>query len=463
MRSLRASFVVASIAIALFGLGRFLFNLVAVRIFGPDFVGGVNVSLSSWTVVAILLGTVPGFVTSKFVAESTARGDDGRAGRVFSAALASVVVPGIVIALSSMALRPGAAATWAWYVPVFGAYLVIKAAAFAFGTQRSYLAAEVSGFAVFATVCGLGCLLRSARIAELSLLLQPATIVMVGAWGLRDRLAWHGVAEEVATGWRDYGTFWGAIFVNAAAGLVSYHMAVVLAGAILDDRAQVGYLSVLLSSLAPLNFVPAALGTSLFPEIARRYGVGDEVGQRRTVTGSVLALQALVLSAGTALLLGPEPFLRLMHVPADGPVRTTWILLAWVLQLTIVSSPCGHFLNATRYAGRHAIASLVFLAIGLAMGVAGFVWVGLVGAGLMRIGVDAGLAWVRMIMAEKSLHWAREVRGAVLSCQVSLAVAMIAGLIAPAWPWRLAVWAAGFTSQIPALLRAFSRLPTAPV
>src|SRR6185369_285004 len=121
-------------------------------------------------------------------------------------------------------------------------------------------------------------------------------------------------------------------------------------------------------SLAPLNFLPAALGTSLFPEIARRYGAGDEPGQRRAVAGSVLALQLLVLSAGTALLLAPDTCLRLMHVPPERDVRITWILLAWVLQLTIVSSPCGHFLNATRHAARHAAASLVFLILGLAMG-----------------------------------------------------------------------------------------------
>ena len=152
-----------------------------------------------------------------------------------------------------------------------------------------------------------------------------------------------------------------------------------------------------------------------------------------------------------------------MHVPADGPVRTTWILLAWVLQLTIVSSPCGHFLNATQYAGRHAIASLVFLGIGLGFGIAGFLWLGLVGAGVMRIGVDAGLAWVRIFLAERRLHWVREVRGAVVGCQISLAVAMVVGLMAPSWPWRLAVWAAGIASQAPTLLRSFSGSLRAPV
>jgi len=456
MRSLRASFVVASVALALFGLGRFVFNLVAVRRFGPEFVGSVNVSLSSWTVATILLGTVPAFLTSKFVSESVARGEHVRAHRLFSAALAAVVVPGITIALVVTAVRPGGAAIWAWYVPLFGAYLVMKSAAFAFGAQRSYLVAEFIGFAAFGIVCGLGCWFSSPRIAESSLLVQPAAVVMVTAWGVRDRLAWHGVLGELISGWRDYGTFWSAIFVNAAAGLVSYHMAVVLAGAILVDRAEVGYLSVLLSSLAPLNLLPAALGTSLFPEIARRYGAGDEVGQRRAVVGSTLALQAMVVTVGTALLLTAEPTLRLIHVPAEGAVRTTWIVLAWVLQLTIVSSPCGHFLNATRFAGRHAVASLLFLAVGVAAGIVGYSALGLIGAGLMRIGVDAGLAWVRMGIAERSLRWIGEVRGAVVGCQAALVSAMLIGLLAPAWPWRLVVWFGGVATQVPALWRNVS-------
>lgn len=461
MRSLRASFLAAAVALALFGLGRFVFNLVTLRIFGASFVGGVNVALSSWTVVTVLLGTVPAFVTSKFVAESAARGDDDRARRVFSAALALVTLPGVAIALAATLLRPEGA-LWVWYVPAFGAYLVVKAAAFAFGLQRTYLFAEVSGLIVFLTVCLGGCALSAPRIAAASLLLQPATIVVVCVWGLRDRLVWQGVATEVINGWSSYGLYWGAIFINAAAGLVSYHFAIVLAGAILVDKESVGYLSVLMSSLAPLNFLPAALGTSLFPELARRYAAGDEDGQRRAVTGSVLALQVLVLSAGAALLVAPEPFLRLMHVPAEGPVRTTWILLAWVLQLTIVSSPCGHFLNATRYAGRHAMASAFFLAIGLTMGIVGLTSLGLIGAGLMRIGVDAGLAWVRMVVAQKALRWMIGARGAVLGCQAGLAAAAVVGLLAPSWRWRVAIWLLGLATQFPAMRRAIFSSSTVP-
>ena len=81
----------------------------------------------------------------------------------------------------------------------------------------------------------------------------------------------------------------------------------------------------------------------------------------------------------------------------------------------------------------------------------------------MRIGVDAGLAWVRMLLAEQRLRWVREVRGAVLGCQACLATSMLVGLLAPQWPWRLAAWSVGLASQAPALIRTVSRSRKAPV
>src|SRR5436189_35009 len=73
--NLRQSFASAILSLALFGLGRFVFNLVAVRAFGPAFVGEINVSLSSWTIIAVLLGTIPAFVTSRYAPEYMARDD----------------------------------------------------------------------------------------------------------------------------------------------------------------------------------------------------------------------------------------------------------------------------------------------------------------------------------------------------------------------------------------------------
>jgi O-antigen/teichoic acid export membrane protein len=447
MKSLRASFLVAAIALALFGLGRFLFNLVTVRVFGPEFVGEVNVALSGWTVVTVLLGTVPALLTSKFVAESIALGNEVRAKRIYSASLAAALVPGLIVAVAASVVAASENRLWSWYVPIFAAYLVTKAAAFAFARQRAYVISEATGFAAFLLLLVTGCVVGSTRIVELSLLLHPAIIVAVMTWNLRREVVGSGLVRELTDEWRRYSAFSGASAVNAAAGLVSYHLAVVLAGFLLADRASVGYLSVLLSSLSPLNFLPTALGTSLFPELARRHGAGDEAGQRRAVARSVIALQTVVCTAGTALLLAPEPALLAMHLPVDSSVRVTWVLLAWALQVSIVSSPCGHYLNATRFAARHAVASLWFLLIGLAVGIAGLVMIGLVGAAIMRVGVDVGLAWTRMLMAERSLRWSGGIRGAVVGCHVALAAAMVAGLLAPAWPWRLAIWLGGIGAQ----------------
>jgi hypothetical protein len=68
----------------------------------------------------------------------------------------------------------------------------------------------------------------------------------------------------------------------------------------------------------------------------------------------------------------------------------------------------------------------------------------------MRIGVDAGMAWTRMVLAERRLGWLEGVRGSVLACQLALAAALVAGLLAPSWTWRATVWCVAIATQIPA-------------
>jgi O-antigen/teichoic acid export membrane protein len=457
--NLRRSFASAIVALALFGLGRFVFNLVAVRVFGPIFVGDVNVRLSSVTIIAVLLGTIPAFVTSRYAPEYLARNDRDRARRVFSASIAvSAILGAVVAAVLAMTSANAWGRAWLCYVPIFSTYLVAKAGAFAFQTETSYVRAECLGFVAFVVVCAAGCTTGSGMLATWSLVAQPAVAALISLSGMIGEIARSGVLHEVRRGSREYFLFSGATFINAVTGLATYHFVVVVAGWVLPDRSAVGYLSVMLSSLAPLNLVPTALGTTLFPEIARLHGSRNTDALRRIVSRGTVGLQSLVVGGGTTLLLFPGPFLHLMRVPDDPALRSTWVWLAWALQSTIVSSPCGHFLNATGRAVSQAMASLVFLAFGTGIGVIGLVSVGIVGAGWMRAGLEGGLSWTRMILVERALGWTRDAKSSAITAQIIFALALLMGLSGVPVGWRVAIWVVAGASQIRVLRREVAAL-----
>jgi O-antigen/teichoic acid export membrane protein len=217
--------------------------------------------------------------------------------------------------------------------------------------------------------------------------------------------------------------FSGASLVNAIAGLATYHFIIVMAGRLMADRAQVGYLSVILSTLSPLNLLPMALGITLFPEFARRYEAGDPNAGRQLLTRSTLALQSVVTTFGFWLIVLPGPMLRLAGVPDQASTRTGWILIAWSLLATTMSAPAGFHLNATRRVVFQASVSAGFAAAGLAIGFIALPRLGIVAAGLMRAGSDLGLAWSRLIAADHDLGFARSTRIRIAASHVAIASA----------------------------------------
>jgi O-antigen/teichoic acid export membrane protein len=375
-------------------------------VFGSAAIGRLNVELSSWTLVAVVAATVPSVLVAKYVAEHLARGHRTRAARVLGASLAItwVLMGGAVVA-RSIASGRGLIDPWPYYGFGYATYLVVRSAYFAHQRARAVLFSEIVAFAVFGTILCVALVTRDERLAPFALAAQPLVYAAKAIWELRSDIGVRGALQEVRRDARGYAVFSGASFANAGTGLASYHLAVVLAGHLTTSADDVGYLSVLLSALSPINLVPQALGAILFAEFARRHGIEDLQGQRAVALKATVLLQLFVLLFVGSLLAFPAAVVRAIHLPSTPEVIHTWQWLAYTLGLTIASSPCGHLLSATRHAAKQAIASLVFLAVGLAVGCSGMPRYGILAAGWMRFGVDGGLAWTRMILANALTRW----------------------------------------------------------
>jgi len=456
-RPLRDSFLISAAALALFGLIRFVFNAVGIRVFGPEYIGVVGSTISTLTVIAVALASIPSVLAAKFVAEYRGSGDTARAYRLFSGV---VIGTGFMGLLSSGALtalgRPPGAASLVCYVPLFGFYLVFKGTYFAFAYQRQYARAEAIGAVAFAIVFSAACFWRQPSLASASLLAHPLVFTLIALVDHRAFFRLHGGLAELAREWRRYGVYSIATFVNAMNGLGSYHFLVILASMFLD-LATVGYLNVLLATLAPLSLIPAAYGTAGFPEMARLHGVGDVERLRSLLWRSTVALQAIAVLAAGPILVAPGKILPLLHVPPDHGLLVTWCCIAVSLQLNMTSAPAGHFLNATEHVVRHAMLSGVFLVFGTVVGVAAMSVSGAVGVGIMRFALDGPLAWARMTLAERSVRWVGSHVAQLIGGQLAI-LSLFASAVVRTPPMLVAtLWVVAAASQLPALADVLRR------
>jgi O-antigen/teichoic acid export membrane protein len=446
-------------ALALFGLIRFVFNTVGLPVFGPEFIGQIGTRISAITIVAIVIASVPSVLGTKFVAEFRGAGDPARAGRLFSGVLIATTVAGALAAVSIAVLdRPSGASILASYAPLYGLYVVFKGSYFAFSMQRRYARSEIVGASAFALTFGVACFRHNPALATASLLAHPAVFVALAVNDHHAYIRVGGGLRELAHEWRRYGLYSIATFVNALNGLGSYHLLVVIAAYYLDP-VNLGFLNVVLAALAPLNLVPTAYGSAAFPEMSRRYGAGDSSGLRALLRRSTIVLQGFAVLASAVTLIAPARVLTLLHLPHSSALIVTWCCITLSLELNMSSAPAGHFFNATRYVGRHAVLSGVFLIAGTTVGLAAMGAWGIAGAGVMRLALDGPLAWTRMVVAERWTGWVGGPRGVlgVLVGQAAMLGLFAAAIAEVSVGLMLMLWVVAMLVQIPGLAEAVRR------
>jgi hypothetical protein len=198
MSRLGKSFAVASASLALFGFGRMMFNLAGLQVFGPATIGTANIAISMWSLVAVVIATVPSFVVSKYVSEFVAAAEPKRAAQILTMSLLTTSGALFVAVLASLLVH-ARSGSWPWplYGGAFGTYLVCRAACFAHQRMRTAFQGEVFGFVAFAIMLLLGLAARSVTLAAAALIAQPTVYCARVIWGFRHEFRFQGAFAEI--------------------------------------------------------------------------------------------------------------------------------------------------------------------------------------------------------------------------------------------------------------------------
>ncbi len=409
--------LLSAVALGLYGSIRFVFNAAGIRVFGAEYLGSLNQVLSAHSMIGGVLGAAPAALLAKYGAQHQSRGEHAEAASLFSLCVLGVAAAGLMIGFTSIAATSGSEQrVLAPYAGLFALYMVLRISFFTWDRLRSYFIVEIVSSAAFFLVFGSACLIRSNVLATVSWLVQPAVFTAGSCVAFGDSFTCRHLRRTLSYNGRIYGGYLVASLANALSSLASFHMVIVLAAALLQDRALIGYLSVLVASLTPLRLLPIALTPVLLPELSRAHAAGDRRGIERLVRSGTALLVVVTAGCVAVAMMGWVPLLALLTVPEGVMWGRVWILLLTSSVLSVSGAVFGHLLNATTYVRRHAQLTIVATAIGVLVGVPSFIYGGVIGAGLMNLSVDAVLFCGRAIMSVRGLRVpVRGLAGAVLT------------------------------------------------
>jgi O-antigen/teichoic acid export membrane protein len=288
---------------------------------------------------------------------------------------------------------------------VFSMYGIAKGALYGFDRVVPYTWLEIAGsvVAVIATVA----VVASGSHAYLAPLILGYAVLMFGAaWVLRpqreetqSRLA--GARRREMAGFVGLASIGGL----ASAGLLQL---LPLLARWFTTAVEVSYFVAAVTLVAPLYFLPRALGMALFPAMARAHGAGEVDVVRRHAdlsTRALLALLAPVFAVG--ILIARELLLLFGGAPyAPGAAVLQVLLVATYLAVIQVAA-----VNALSSGTRREVRIPVFSAVagsllGLVLLIPLGAWFGSTGVGvayLVAVGAGAGgpiiAAWRRYAMA----------------------------------------------------------------
>jgi O-antigen/teichoic acid export membrane protein len=246
-----------------------------------------------------------------------------------------------VIAATMPRVTTGDAIAVGVLTAVYAAYSVAKAALFGFDRVVPYTWLEVAGSAVAigATVV----VLATGRSDYLAPLTLGYAVLMIGALVvLRRERATGTSAGALRLDGREIATYVGLASLGGLASGGLLQVLPALAGRF-TSLTEVSYFAAAVALVAPLYFLPRALGMALFPSMAKAHGAGDVDAVKRHAdifTRALLVVLAPLFAAG--LLVAPEAlalFGGREYVDGAGVLRL--ILLATyvaVVQVAAVNS-----------------------------------------------------------------------------------------------------------------------------
>jgi O-antigen/teichoic acid export membrane protein len=340
--------------------------------------GTVGIMLAATTVASLVM---PGGLSSamaKFVAYHRGAGDlpAARAVHRFLSRLAvlSSVLLGVAAAVVVAALyHTGAADTLAvgLLTVAYSLYTVDKAALYGFSRVPPYVRLELGTSAV--AVAGTVAVVAAGWHGYLLPLALGYGLFVIGArWLVRADTAGPAAdrgsfrRDEVLSyvGYASVGTLSGTGFLQGTQLIAAWFVA----------ADQVAYVTAAVALVAPLYFLPRALGLALFPALANAHGAGDMAAVRRDTDRSTRALAAVLAPVFVAAEFLAPQILRVFggHAYVHGAGVLRLILAATylaVLQVPAVNALASGPRRQARIPALCAVAGcLVGLAVVAALG-----------------------------------------------------------------------------------------------
>ncbi len=352
---------------------------------------------------------------SKFIPFHRGKGDVAAAQAAYRVltlvGLGCAVALGAVVGLFSVfALRVSMsyAIGVALLTAAFSMYSVAKGALYGFDRVVPYTWLEIAG-SVVAVAATIAVVVSGSHAYLAPLTVGYAVLMIGGLWVLRPRRHESRHESRVAVREADRREMAGYIGLASVGGLASaglLQLLPLLAGWF-TTAVEVSYFVAGVALVAPLYFLPRALGMALFPAMARAHGAGDVDSVRRHAdvsTRALLVVLAPLFAAGT--MIAREVLLVFGGADyAPGAAVLQVLLVATYLSVVAVAA-----VNALSSGDRREVRIPVFSAVvgslvGLLLMIPLGVWFGSAGVGtayLIAVGITSAgplvVAWRRYDM-----------------------------------------------------------------
>lgn len=424
-----------------------LVALGATRVIHGALVGHVT-DPATYGLVATLIGVgmtaglfLPGGLASaasKFIPFHRGKGDHGTAGHIYTRlrfiGVACALGLGALVGFGTAALLDLSLANTiavALFTAVFSVYSIEKGALYGFDRVAPYARLEIAGsvLAVLLTVV----VVVAGLHTYLAPLILGYTVLIVGAWIVLRRQP--GRAGPIGS--TDRHEITEFVLLASAGSLASAGLLQLLPllARFFTTTDEVAYFGAGVTLVAPLYFLPRALGMALFPAMAHAHGAGDTDVVRRHADLSTRALLVLLAPLFAAAIPLAGPVLRLVFPPEyvnGAPVLQLLLVATYlaVIQVAAVNALSSGTRREVRIPVYSAVAGSAF---GLLLLVPLGLWLGSAGVGLAYlIAVGAGAAgpivaaWRRYDMS-----WGSPLIRSLLVIAVALAVGLTLDAFGP--------------------------------
>ncbi len=427
-----------------YGLTRFAFNVLVLRILSPAFLGEVNQTLSVFLIFPTFYAPALGNVVSRFASEFIGAGQVQKARQIFSLSLVLVAAASIVgtaVAWLVFPVLQGDLAigrtTILFLAPMLALnsfYGFLKASYYGYDRVSKCLANEIVASSAFFVVLAAALILRSRFLALLPFLTHAAVFSAAALWHLRDQLTFRALFRDIAPDLRRCGHFLFCTVINSLTGPGAFHLGIVLTGRLTGNSEIAAYYSVLLYSLQPLNLLPVSLVTVMMPTISRHYGAGQlETGVEISERSFRPLFLLMTLICGGCAILGHEA-LAVIAGSERKDLLAPFLIILGAMYGSLISSAPGILLNATRHIGQIATSGAVGALAAVLLWNVAIPRYGLLGSACgyavlqLTKGTWAFLAARRLLRWRARMGWSPWAAGAAAG-----ALAAVALLLRPLW------------------------------